>query len=104
MIYSVVRGGPGGIMRYRNKTINKFVSKKDIPANVLKLLSTQDEVDDSGMQLERPNNECVFCGMATKLSRIVNQQTVAICEQHYHSESLGRIAQQVRINEEADKG
>lgn len=79
-------GGGKGLAKYR------WISKDDVPENLLKKLENADEV---------ASMNCVFCNTESKLSRFVNGEAVAICEEHYYNTTLGQIAQQVRINSES---
>lgn len=83
------------------KMDHKFIKTADVPGNVLELLEIQDSVDDENLQMTKPMKPCVFCKVPSKLSRIINQQTLAICEEHYYSKSTGQVVQQARLNEEA---
>lgn len=97
-MYSKRAGIHGATIYTRNKRPMKTA---DVPANIMKILENQDSIDDENMQLEAPNRKCLFCGTWTKLSRIINGQTVYICEEHYYSKTTGQVAQQIRLNEEA---
>lgn len=88
------------ITRVDDKAPTKFTSVKNIPGNILKLLETQDEVDDALVTPETPLRECVVCDTPTKMYRLINQQTVAVCEEHYHNKSLGELAQAARLKQE----
>lgn len=98
-IYTKVTGLHGKTV-YK-KDHHKFIKTADIPGNVMLLLEDVDEVDDENMQLTAPLKKCVFCEAPTKLYRVVNSQSIAVCEEHYHNRTLGQLAQQVRLNEEA---
>lgn len=80
-------------MYYRE---NKLVSKKDIPPVVLANL--QPGVPYShvveGPQ-EIPKN-CLFCGAPSKLVRLVNNKVLALCHDHFYSETVGKIAQKMK--------
>lgn len=78
-----------------------FIAKKNIPANIFRELEAGKEaVDDEGMQLEGNVKECIFCGQVCKWSRIVNMQTIYLCEEHYYDKTIGQIAQRMREAEE----
>lgn len=97
-IYTKTIGGLGYTVYKRDRRPCKTA---DVPGNIMTLLETQDEVDDTELKLEKPLNKCVFCGMFTRLSRQANGQSIDICEEHYHNSTLGQLVQQVRLNEEA---
>lgn len=63
----------------------KLISVKNVP---------QEELDkcDKAVFDEK---HCLFCGVPAKLTRYLNMQTVVLCEQHYYSETLGKIAQEL---------
>jgi hypothetical protein len=44
---------------------------------------------------------CIFCGEHSNLTRFVNLQRVALCETHYYSETIGKVAQKIRERENA---
>lgn len=89
-MYTTTKGKNG--VRYMKD--NRFVSKKDVPADILIKL-------DVGMTdvitTEEPEiKKCIFCGMATKGYRLLNQQQVYLCTEDYYDKNIGQIAQQVR--------
>lgn len=98
-IYKVQKTGIGATV-YRMD--NKLIKTADVPSNVVDLLEHQPEVDDTNLKLQTPYRNCVFCKDYTKLSRMVNQQTVYICEKDFYDKTIGQIAQQVRLNEKPD--
>lgn len=77
----------------------KFVSKATIPANIYVELEGKEPgnvVDDTDVKPEAPVKECIFCGKVTKLSRFLNMQTIPLCEEHYYSETTGRVVQKYK--------
>lgn len=66
----------------------KLVSESKIPPHILKILSNVPTFDDD---IPEPvvSNKCVFCGEKTKLTRFLNLVTIPICDEHYHSETVG---------------
>lgn len=96
-IYSTQEGVRGSIIYKRDK---RPVKTTDVPANIVDLLEHQPEVDDTNLKLESPYRKCIFDGEFTKLSRVVNQQTIYICEKDFYAKTIGEIAQQVRVNKE----
>lgn len=93
-IYSVVETSRG--RRYRLG--HKFIKPTDIPANVFHLLQHQSSVDVSNMKVEAPLKRCIICEQPANMTRFLNMQTVALCEEHYYSSdiTIGVIAQHVR--------
>lgn len=90
--YKIVTRTDGSIRYMKDK---KFTSKSSIPANVLRQLKPNNEVDDEGMDLEAPLKECIFCQAPTKMYRFINLQTIYICEEHYYDKTTGQIVQQL---------
>jgi hypothetical protein len=84
-------------IRYMYTKDEKMIAKKEIPANIFELLQTQDEVDDTNLSLEQPWKECIFCSERATKSRFVRLQTVDLCNEHYFSMNVGKIAQ--KLNE-----
>lgn len=79
---------------YKDK---QFVRINDIPANIFKLLDTEKEIDDSTIKvLEAGWRGCVFCEGQGIRHRLVNLQTVYLCDMHYYSTTIGQIAEQLR--------
>lgn len=91
MTYKTVTGKNG--VRYMKD--NRFVAKADIPADVLVKLNVGMEVDDT--PVEKEPLVCIFCGLGTKITRFLNQQTIAVCEEHYYSKNVGQTVQQFNI-------
>lgn len=96
-IYTKRKGLNDSTIFWRDK---RPVKTTEVPSNIVDLLEHQPEVDDELLKLESPYRRCVFDGEYTKLSRVVNQQTIYICEKDFYDKTIGQIAQQVRINEE----
>lgn len=46
-----------------------------------------------------PTKLCLFCGAFTNTKRFVNLQTIAVCEEHYYSTTIGQIAQKMKEQE-----
>lgn len=90
-LYKKVKG-PHNNVRYSKNGI--FISKDKIPISVLEELTRTNVVDV-------PIKECVFCGVGCKFTRLVNLQTVYLCDEHYYSKTIGQIAQQIRENSDA---
>jgi hypothetical protein len=74
----------------------RFIKKAYVPGNIMKLLETQDEVDDENLKLEAPLKECIACGMGAKMYRLIANQPVYVCDGHYQELTLGQVAQVLR--------
>lgn len=72
----------------------KFVAEADIPLDILALLSFDNEVDSEQMPVDK---SCVFCEGPSKMSRMVNGQTVYICDTHYYDKTIGQVAAQINL-------
>lgn len=79
----------------------KLFAKGNIPANIFPLIKVGETVSDENVRLEAPLKECLFCGVPCKNVRLLNQQTVALCDEHYYSKTLGQVAQKVRESQTA---
>ena len=42
------------------------------------------------------SKSCIFCGQPAKYQRFVQLRTIPICEEHYYSETVGKIAEKLR--------
>lgn len=91
-IYTRRRTGLGYVVYARDKKPVKTIA---VPANIVRLLETEKEVDDTGMKLEKPYGRCLFCLKLTHLEKTVQGQTIAICEEHFYSKTTGQIAQEI---------
>lgn len=89
--YKIVTGKNGD--RYMKDS--RFVSKASLPPEIYTQLKVGVTVTDEELNpvIDRA---CVFCGVYSNLSRLLNGQAVYICEEHYYSESIGKIAQRIR--------
>lgn len=69
---------------------NRFVSQNKIPVDILERLGKQERVSTT--------KDCIFCGVPSKLTRVLNSQPLYLCEEHYYDSNitLGKIAQKVR--------
>jgi hypothetical protein len=72
----------------------KMISKKIIPAEILQILEDQEQFDDNPPP-EKPIKVCIFCGQPASHNRLVNLQTVDLCEKHYYDTNMGEIAKQL---------
>lgn len=93
MSYKVIQGSHGP--RYMKD--GKFVKKVDIPADILVKL-------DVGMQEitpEEPKTEkvCAICGQFGKMEKFLNGKAIVLCEDHYYSNTTGKLVQLIREKE-----
>ncbi len=94
--YKVVRGRHGN--RYMKD--GRFVAKANLPADVLQELGIDIPTPEATFT-ERDPKKCIFCGAYTNWSRLVNLQTVAVCENDYYAYSIGKIAQKLNQGQPA---
>lgn len=79
------------------KQDHKMIKATKIPGNIFPLLKVGGPViSDEGMKLEAPLHPCVFCKEMTKTLRLINMQTIYLCNEHYYSKTTGQVIQQVR--------
>lgn len=92
--YNMVLGGLG-VPVYKKD--NLYIKATEVPGNIVTRLELGGEpVSDEGMKLEAPLMECVFCKGLTKISRLINQRTIALCDEHYHNKTTGQVIQRLR--------
>lgn len=104
-IYTKTKGLQGSTIYRRSedpKKAGKLVKTTDVPSNIVDLLEHQDSIDDANLKLQSPYRKCIFDGEYTKLYRMVNQQTLYVCEEHYQTMTIGQLAQQAKLNEKPD--
>ena len=97
-IYKTING-PRNDVRFTKD--GRLFSKKNIPANIYRQFEDKEvghEVNDEGVVLEAPVKECVFCGSESKLYKLINSQTIYLCDEDYYDKNTGQIVQQVREN------
>lgn len=87
-----------GTSRYMRD--GKLIGESKVPSHILKILSNIPEYDDA---VPEPvvSNKCVFCGETTKLTRFLNLQTIPICDEHYHSKTVGETVKQYKEIQDA---
>lgn len=90
---------PGRGVRYRKD--NKLISVRDVPADELMRLNKDQSEVPPETPVQRPDPEsrdknCIFCGEHTTWAKFIDLQTIPICQQHYYSESTGKIVQKMR--------
>lgn len=91
MIYKKTETKSG--IRYRRDGL--LFSVNNIPLNILEILQTQSEYNDTPIP-EKDVHTCIFCGTETTWGRMVNLETLFLCKDHYYSENLGKLAQKQR--------
>ncbi len=100
----IKRNGPRGRFLYFQEIEGKYkmISVKNIPENILNKMiigeSISDEPEKTPVSQER---KCIFCGIHATDTRLINLQTVALCEGHYLNKTVGEIVQQLRENNNA---
>lgn len=93
--YKLIQGRNG--IRYMKD--GKLVAKASLPPEIFTQLEVDKIVTDEELT-PVVDKTCIFCGMGSHLYRLVHNQTVYICDVHYYSESIGKIAQRMREREE----
>lgn len=77
----------------------RTVKSDTVPPEVVAGLEHTNPLDDTNIP-EAPipvvDKSCVFCGMGSRMTRLVNMQTVYICDQHYYDKTIGKIAERLR--------
>lgn len=91
-IYKAYKGLQGSKIYRKDGRIQK---NDTVPGNIVALLETQDEVDDTNLQHEAPLKKCVFCSMGTKMYRQANGDSIPVCEHHYQEKTLGQLVKQL---------
>lgn len=79
----------------------RLVKKADVPADELERLS-KGNVIEQPTKTEQPDKSCLFCGVHSRYSRFVDLQTVYLCDDHYYSENVGKIANKLRSDRSED--
>lgn len=77
----------------------KFISKKNVPGNYVPLIKVGEIFDDEGIKPLAPLKYCVFCGEVAKMTRMLNGQTIPLCDKDYYDKTIGQVAQQIREKE-----
>jgi hypothetical protein len=75
----------------------KIIKNSEVPELIKKHLSPGESFDDATQDLPADAKRCVFCDEITKMSRLINTQTIYICEPHYYDKTIGQVAAQVRL-------
>lgn len=75
-------------------TKNGLMTKESrVPAEVMEQFEHRESVDYDD-QPDKPR--CLFCDAPGSRKRYLRPVTVDLCEHHYYSENIGRIAAQIR--------
>lgn len=74
----------------------RFIAKAAVPPKILAKLEVGREVSDERVHVTPPIKKCIFCSKETKLSRIINSETIYLCENDYYSKTVGQVVQKVR--------
>ena len=82
--------------RYRKN--GKLITKDDVPVEEIKRLEDE-EFPAEPVQVT--DKSCLFCGAYSNWQRLVNGQSVYVCEEHYYNETIGKVAQKLREREHA---
>lgn len=77
----------------------KFVKKSAVPMEIRELNEENPVKENEPFKL--PEKRCVFCGEFSNWTRLINGQSIVLCESHYYSETVGKVAQKVRERENA---
>lgn len=85
--------GPHNSLRYKKD--GKMIAAKEVPENILQVLQHNPIFNEEDEPV-RTDKSCIFCGTHSNLTRVVNLQTVALCDEHYYSQTLGTIAQHLK--------
>lgn len=87
-----------GVEGFRYLKDAKLTKESRIPHDVMDKFSFTDSVE---YELDPNARICLFCDAPQTKQRVLNSETVELCDWHYHNKTLGAIAAQVRlINEE----
>lgn len=86
------RGEVEGVRYLRN---GKFTPSNRVPHDVAKTLEYKDEVETN--LFTKP---CLFCDSQASMERYCNMVMVQLCEYHYYNRNIGKIAEQMRKEEE----
>jgi len=71
----------------------RFIKFADVPDNILSQLRDHSTAEE---EPEVHVKKCIFCGAFGRYTRFVNLQTIELCEEHYYSESVGKIVHKLK--------
>lgn len=93
-IYKRSKGPRGRWLYFKD---GKMVSIGSIPQHILaEVDSDLKSTAPDATEIVLKYNECIFCKEHAKLSRLLNTQTLYLCNKDYYSKTIGQIAQQLR--------
>lgn len=90
--YTIVSGMKG--VRYQKD--KRFIARDKIPPAILEKLNQDMPVSDEWRDVQPPTKQCLYCLKEAKLSRVVNLQTVYLCDEDYYAKTIGQITQRIR--------
>jgi hypothetical protein len=96
------QNGPRGRFLYFQEVDGKkkMISVKDIPTEILDKMVIGEPISDEPVEVPvSQERKCIFCGINATDTRLINLQTVALCEEHYLNRTVGEIVQQLRENQ-----
>ncbi len=97
-IYKTWNVGKGGV-RYMKD--GKLIKATAVPQHLLQILKPGDTLDTEATPPSPPAKICIYCGHYAKMSRMVNMQTVYLCDEHYYDKNIGQIAGRLKeLNDE----
>ena len=94
-IYKRFENTVGEENTWRYTKDNKITNSARVPAEVKERLEIAPSME---YELNYDKPMCCFCDASVTRKRMVNLETVGLCEWHYQHMNLGKIAQQVREN------
>lgn len=94
MLYKRFENTTGVENSWRYTIDNKITNSSRVPEEVKEKLEYAPSVEHNFDQ----NNACIFCDTTVSRTRMVNLETIGLCEWHYQHMNLGKIVQQVREN------
>lgn len=69
---------------------NRFIKADDVPQEI------KDKLETKTAAAEAPSKTCIFCGEAATESRFIQLQTIALCNDHFYSRTVGQIVQKLK--------
>lgn len=93
MSYRAITGPRGTRYLYKGK----LIKTADVPADIMEQLKDHASAE---VATEPQPKACIFCGAYGRFTRFVNLQTIYLCEEHYYSESIGKIVHKLKESED----
>ena|SRR3990167_9516847 len=95
-MYKIIKSKYGN--RYMKDS--RFISKDKIPADILIKLDRGEINQPLEEEKQKPvDKKCIFCGVESNWTRPINGQAIYICQEHYYSETVGKIVETLREKE-----